>query len=489
MSDTSYTSEAKSICIDKFKQHVHVKQTVNTCTNWTKVKFKTTWHTTADGVATSVVQIYSADGTNDGRKIGDFIDGKIVIPKNNNAGLQDNDLQYSRRRELRAAIEKLKFQNNVIKLEDIPNLSDVSIAEQVAILRELGFKNAASKLLKANPGELTNTEKALLEAEAAKEAELASQMDIDRGFGNLASLEIEGRTARETYGNYYYPADLVSNKQDRVKFTMGYTEGTKIEATVEEGIQSFQKKLNSITGSVTLPIVTGISDQSSVDWKGAELNPLQSFAAAGALDLFNQAKNNENINTIAIKGGEIIQGAREGLVNSGMGDAINVWLAQKAVGAQNLLSRTTGAIVNPNLEMLFNAPQLRNFGFTFLLSPRDADEADQVRKIIRFFKQGMSVKTTASNVFLKAPNIFNIKYMTYNTDGTEILHPSINIIKTCALLSMDVQYTPNGTYMTYEDPYRTMQAYQLTMQFGELDPIYDGDYTALDNDDDTVIGY
>ena len=44
----------------------------------------------------------------------------------------------------------------------------------------------------------------------------------------------------------------------------------------------------------------------------------------------------------------------------------------------------------------------------------------------------MSVKTTALNVFLKAPNIFHIKYMTYNTDGTEILHPSINIIKTIA---------------------------------------------------------
>ena len=93
--------------------------------------------------------------------------------------------------------------------------------------------------------------------------------------------------------------------------------------------------------------------------------------------------------------------AKEGLVKSGIGDAINVWLAQKAVGAQNLLSRTTGAIVNPNLEMLFNAPQLRNFGFTFLLSPRDADEATQVRNIIRFFKQGMSVKTTNSNVFIQ----------------------------------------------------------------------------------------
>ena len=315
------------------------------------------------------------------------------------------------------------------------------------------------------------------------------KISINEGFGDLASVSIKGRKARTSYGNYYYPEDLASNKQDRIKFTMGYSEGTEIDATVESGVKSFQKNIKSISGSVTLPIVTGISDQSSVDWKGAELNPLQSFAAAGALDLFNEARNNAKFSDLAKQTGEIFNTAKDGLVDTGVGDAINVWLAQKAVGAQNLLSRTTGAIVNPNLEMLFNAPQLRNFGFTFLLSPRDADEATQVRNIIRFFKQGMSVKTTNSNVFLKAPNIFAIKYMTYNTDGEEILHPSINIIKTCALLSMDVQYTPNGTYMTYEDPYRTMQAYQLTMQFGELDPIYDSDYTDLDNDNDTVIGY
>jgi hypothetical protein len=34
-----------------------------------------------------------------------------------------------------------------------------------------------------------------------------------------------------------------------------------------------------------------------------------------------------------------------------------------------------------------------------------------------------------------------------------------------------------------------MQAYQLTMQFGELDPIYDDDYKDLDQNQDQVIGY
>jgi hypothetical protein len=176
-------------------------------------------------------------------------------------------------------------------------------------------------------------------------------------------------------------------------------------------------------------------------------------------------------------------------VGNDIQSAINVYLAQRAVGAQGLLSRTTGAILNPNLEMLFSGPKLRNFNFTFKLSPRDAGEADQVRKIIRFFKQGMAIKTSSSNVFLKAPNIFKIRYQTFNTDGDEIIHPSINIIKECALLTCDVQYTPDGTYMTYEDPFRTLTSYQLTLAFGELDPIYDSDYTELDKDRDQVIGY
>ena len=478
MSSNSFTTESKTVCLD---WNVDARGKRKGCKTETTVKFTATYSTNSDGTANSEIKIISDEGDNKGETIGYLGEsGGIKIPKNNNAKLHENEIQSSNRRELITAIAKLRGQDNIIKLEDITNNDELTNAQKVAILNNLGEKNKANEI-----GELqTETEKAA----ANKEGEI-TEANIEAGFERLSTVEVGGRNARETYGNYYYPADLSSNKQDRVKFTMGYSEGTKIDATVESGIKSFQKRISSISGSVTLPIVTGVSDQSSVDWKGAELNPLQAFAAAGALDLFNTAKGEKNVKQIGAKAADIITGAKQGLVDSGLGDAINVWLAQKAVGAQNLLSRTTGAIVNPNLEMLFNAPQLRNFGFTFLLSPRDADEADQVRKIIRFFKQGMSVKTTASNVFLKAPNIFQIKYMTFNTDGTEILHPSINIIKTCALLSMDVQYTPAGTYMTYEDPYRTMTAYQLTMQFGELDPIYDSDYTELDNDNDTVIGY
>ena len=306
-------------------------------------------------------------------------------------------------------------------------------------------------------------------------------------------VSIDGRRFRKQYGHFAYPEDLRSNKQDRIKFTQKFTEGTKIDATIASGQKTFQRKVKKVRGSVTLPVVSGIEDTNAVKWDGTTLNPIQALAGAGAMGVFEQVRNSGKIGDAFSVGGRAIQDVKDqlakGEVGSDLASAVNVYLAQSAVGAQGLLSRTTGAILNPNLEMLFGGPQLRSFAFAFTLSPRDADEADQVRKILRFFKQGMSVKTSSSNVFLKAPNIFDIQYQTFNTEGQEIVHPSINIIKTCALTSCNVRYTPNGTYMTYDDPYRTMAAYQLTLAFNELDPIYDSDYSELDKDRDQVIGY
>ena len=324
-------------------------------------------------------------------------------------------------------------------------------------------------------------------------ADIKLEDAIAKGNQTLSSISVEGRRFRESYGNYSYPEDLKSNKQDRIRFSQSYSEGTKLQADLINP-KVFQRRIKKITGSVTLPIVTGIQDENSVDWKGATLNPIQALAGAGALGIFETVREGGTIDDAFAQGAAMLGNARNQLmsgsqVGSDVASAINVYLAQQAVGAQGLLSRTTGAILNPNLEMLFGGPQLRRFTFSFTLSPRDADEATQVRKIIRFFKQGMSVKTSASNVFLKSPNVFDIEYKSFNTNGTEITHPSINIIKTCALTSCNVQYTPNNTYMTYEDPFRTMQSYQLTLQFGELDPIYDDDYAKLDNDQDQVIGY
>ena len=427
----------------------------------------------------------------DDAQIGGTTSSGVILLFQNLLSEKEKPKQNLIKRQVRQALNKAKkftIGNNI------------SHKERTSYLKQLGFQNVAEGF-SSNPTGLGQyaSNGVIYDASTNEPVNTASNQNPNKDGKekepyqytySTIDIEIKG-DRRKSYGNYYYPEDLSSNRQDRVRFTQKYSQGTKIEATLD-GVKQFQRKKTKINGSVTLPVVTGIEDTNRVDWQGATLNPIQALGASGALGVFQGVAEGKGISDVFGNAAGAVRDASQKMAQSAGSDirnAINVYLAQRAVGAQGLLSRTTGAVLNPNLEMLFGGPSLRNFAFTFTLSPRDAEEADQVRKILRFFKQGMSVKTTASNVFLKAPNVFDIQYQTFNTDGQEIVHPSINIIKTCALLSCNVQYTPNNTYMTYEDPFRTMTAYQLTLSFGELDPIYDNDYKDLDKNQDQVIGY
>ena len=113
------------------------------------------------------------------------------------------------------------------------------------------------------------------------------------------------------------------------------------------------------------------------------------------------------------------------------------------------------------------------------MSARSRTEATQI-KIIRFFKQGMSVKKSNNNIFVVSPNIFTINYKT--GDGRE--HPSIGRIKQCALLNLNTTYGNGNTYMTYDDPDRTMTQYKIDLTFQELEPITEDDY----GDPETIAG-
>ena len=109
--------------------------------------------------------------------------------------------------------------------------------------------------------------------------------------------------------------------------------------------------------------------------------------------------------------------------------------------------KRTGQVMNPNMELLFNGPQLRSFGFTFKLSPRTKEEAKNIQKIIFCFKQAMAPVATEGNLFLKSPNTWRIRY--YNREGAQ--HQYLNRFKECAMMSSSVNYTPDGSYATYTD--------------------------------------
>ena len=138
----------------------------------------------------------------------------------------------------------------------------------------------------------------------------------------------------------------------------------------------------------------------------------------------------------------------------------------------SLVSRATGNIVNPNVELLFNGVQLRGgFNFIYDLIPRNQTESESIKNIIRTFKQQMLPNKRSTGFFIKAPNVFRLKYM--RGGG---VHPFLNLFKICALTNMSVDYSGSGTYASYHDA--TPVHMVLNLQFQELSPIYREDYDS-----------
>ena len=83
----------------------------------------------------------------------------------------------------------------------------------------------------------------------------------------------------------------------------------------------------------------------------------------------------------------------------------------------------------------------------------------------------MSPQRTPSNIFLKSPHTFKIRYLHRGQNGEE--HKYIGKIKECALQNFTVDYTPEGQYATFYDG--VMVSYEINMQFTELEPIFNED--------------
>ena len=272
-------------------------------------------------------------------------------------------------------------------------------------------------------------------------------------------------------GGFRYPLDLDTSKQDSLKITA-------FERTTRElkgGTQVKRSKdLGTPRGTIILPINGQVAaDRTSVDYDENSLNFLQGFIARNVFEAVSDKKKREegkgsdfgklldkiNVDEEQVKQNIGSLAAAQALNALGGGQSFN-----------SIASRLDGTILNPNMELLFKNPSLRNFSFQYLFLPRSRPEANQVVGIIRTLKLNM-VPRVKANFFLGSPNVFQLEYM---KGGSQ--HPFLNRFKLCALRTFDVQYAPLGTYATFPDG--VMQAYRVNMQFTELDPVYDEDYNA-----------
>ena len=335
--------------------------------------------------------------------------------------------------------------------------------EQVTTIADDVTENAEQKeaLNKAS----NNTNKALA-AEENKKFYDNVKADVAQAIEN---------TREEGFSFHIFPETMrvSGNSQDFLKIDMMKYEPNEIKL---QDLSFKDRDMNRKSiGTVVLPIPGGIRDQQQVSWADDKMSAAQIALSDIAL-------------TTITEGATAGINAAQGAVNQGVNNiseikkALSANIAGAAAGANRLLTRQTGAIMNPNMELLFDSPQLRDFTFSFLLSPRSEKESKTIVKIIRFFKQGMSPIRSKSRLFLRSPHTFRLAYKyrertpslraEKNNPATD--HKFLNKFKECAMNGFGVDYTPNGQYSTYEDG--SMTAYQVTMNFQEIVPIYNDDY-------------
>jgi len=295
-----------------------------------------------------------------------------------------------------------------------------------------------------------------------------------------------GKVSRDRkFKSLRYPVARIESDSDYLEIKVleyqppGFeASGTGQSLRVQTSSESL-KNNEVILGHIFLPIPEAITDSNGVSWGEDRLNGIAATALGIGLKTITAESGAEAAKALT-------SGTKEA-VGSLLSDdmtiqAINSNFAAMAVNAlggktnaTGILARQTGAILNPNMELLFGGVQLRQFSFSFDFAPRDENESIVIKKIIRAFKKSLNAKNgstgenNSSGLFIKSPDVFQLTYKT-GAKNHQFLHK----FKPMALLNIGVNYTGAGTYATYDNTAPVHTKIDLTFQ--ELNPIYSEDY-------------
>ena len=229
---------------------------------------------------------------------------------------------------------------------------------------------------------------------------------------------------------------------------------------------------------IHLPIPRNVTDTQGVQYGEGSLNPLEalgtSLVSAGFSPNQPIDKLKNALNATLNKGNKIFQDPQtQNIVGATISGSLIGALGGN-VTTNQLISRATGQVLNPNLELLFNGVGLRVFPFSFQFFPRNRTEGIEVMNIIKTLKYEMAASRNRAEdalegIFIGAPSIFQLRYM----KGADP-HPFLNKFLPTFLSDLKVNYTASGAHSTFYDG--TPTHIQVDMQFKEINPIFKEDY-------------
>lgn len=225
---------------------------------------------------------------------------------------------------------------------------------------------------------------------------------------------------------------------------------------------------STILKSIILYMPEDIQTQFGAGWNGAGFGAAAAglFGATGSVN--TQKDFGAMLTTLpsALLGG-VKAGAFKVLL-----DGINA-VAGANANLNQTLGSVTGTIINPNVELLYEAPKLRNFSLKFKLMPRSQKEATDIKAICNTFKKSMLPSFGGQAIFgsveasnlITIPDLCQVSFMKGSS-----FHPYLPKYKLCGITTVDINYTAAGAYATLSDG--SPVATELTLSFLESKIIF-----------------
>ena len=347
----------------------------------------------------------------------------------------------------------------------------------------------------------------------------SSPREEDNAYTQMSRVGPTGGTT-----SLRYPQDHVATDSDYVMFNFyRYTPPFKSAGYSSAGIRDTQdvaaNDLSNYNRSamysraetlapILLYMPEDVSASYKSNWTGKAFGSLtRDTLLASSAQGFNKLKGagetltNATERTLALTGAQAIRAATQKITGDNLTN-------------DDVFSTVSGAILNPNAEMLFGGSEFRNISLNYKLVPRNEKEGRNIKEILTTFKRAMlpshsiasadvqvfgqgggdskltqngrawhnlwlnpnrtsdidgkNINLGLESGFIAVPNLCQVTFMT----GGDI-NRNVPQYKMCAITNCDINYTPDGQWATYSDG--TPVAYTLNISFQETKLLYEED--------------
>ena len=264
-------------------------------------------------------------------------------------------------------------------------------------------------------------------------------MDIDQKFNKSIGVKIDSEDVMEDYDVGVGPrGQYTETRQRKVgnKYGIKKLKKSKNGSDIVIGRPAPNSVLTgglathtTVTGGVSLYMPPGIKASYSAATGHSELG--KAGMLAGSISRMMAAKSTEGAITEALKGlgGFALTAARDMAV--GVGEMMGLGDIDGAI------SKITATSQNNFSEAIFEKINARTFSYTFKLIARNKEEAQDINKIIKFFKFHMHPELDMANGgrYFRTPSEFEIHYA-YNDQKNNYLHE----LSRCVCSDVEVSY-------------------------------------------------